>query len=53
MSDRFFHITPPAFYREALPGESEDAFTTRLAAELETLIRGQGRRRWPPSSPSR
>lgn len=42
MSDRFFHVTPPAFYREALPGESEDAFTTRLAAELETLIRALG-----------
>ena len=42
MSDRFFHLTPPSFYREGLPGESEDAFTTRLATELETLIRGLG-----------
>ncbi len=42
MSDRFFHVTPPTFYREGLPGESEDAFTDRLAQEVETLIQALG-----------
>ena len=42
MADRFFHVTPPTFYREGRPGESEDAFTTRLADELDTLIRALG-----------
>jgi 4-aminobutyrate--pyruvate transaminase len=42
MADRFFHVTPPSHYREALPGESEEAFTDRLAAEVETLIRALG-----------
>ena len=42
MSDRFFHVTCPSFYREGLPGESEDDFSTRLAAEIETLIQALG-----------
>ena len=42
MSDRFFHVTCPSFYRDGLPGESEDAFSTRLAAEVETLIQALG-----------
>ncbi|MEZ5862287.1 MAG: aminotransferase [Geminicoccaceae bacterium] len=42
MSDRFFHVTPPSHYREALPGESEAAFTDRLAQEVETLILALG-----------
>jgi 4-aminobutyrate--pyruvate transaminase len=42
MSDRFFHVTPPSLYREGLPGEDEEAFTDRLALELETLIKALG-----------
>ena len=41
-SDRFFHVTPPSHYREGLPGESEEAFTDRLAREVETLILALG-----------
>ncbi len=36
------HLTCPHHYREALPGESEDAFSTRLAAELEDTIEREG-----------
>ncbi len=42
MSDRFLHLTPPSHYREGRPGESEEAFTDRLARELETLIDAVG-----------
>jgi len=42
MSDRFFHVTPPSHYREALPNETEDEFTDRLAREVETLILALG-----------
>jgi 4-aminobutyrate---pyruvate transaminase len=42
MSDRFFHVTAPSLYRDGLPGEGEDAFSTRLANELETLIKALG-----------
>ena len=42
MSDRFFHVTPPSFYREGLEGESEAAFTDRLVLEIETLIQATG-----------
>ncbi len=42
MSHLFFHLTPPSHYREALPGEDEEAFTDRLAAELDAVIRGLG-----------
>ena len=42
MRDRFLHVTPPSHYREGLPGESEEAFTDRLAYELETLIHAVG-----------
>ncbi len=42
MRDRFLHLTPPSHYREGLPGESEEAFTDRLAFELETLIAAVG-----------
>jgi 4-aminobutyrate--pyruvate transaminase len=42
MSDLFFHVTTPSLYRDGLPGESEDAFSTRLAAEVDTLIRALG-----------
>jgi 4-aminobutyrate--pyruvate transaminase len=42
MSDRFFHVTTPSLYRDGLPGESEEAFADRLAAEVDTLIRALG-----------
>lgn len=42
MSDRFFHVTCPSHYRDGLPGESEEAFATRLAQEVDTLIRALG-----------
>ena len=52
--DGFLHVTCPHFYREGLPGETEDAFATRLADELEQLIRqAKAPTRSPPSSPSR
>lgn len=38
----FLHVTCPHYYREGLPGESEEAFSTRLAAELESLIEREG-----------
>jgi 4-aminobutyrate--pyruvate transaminase len=34
----FVHTITPHFYHGALPGESEDAFATRCADELEKLI---------------
>jgi 4-aminobutyrate--pyruvate transaminase len=34
----FLHTITPHFYHGALPGESEDAFATRCAEELEKLI---------------
>ena len=38
----FLHITPPHYYRNAHQDESEDAFTSRLADELEKLIQHEG-----------
>lgn len=40
--DGFLHITPPHYYRNALQGETENAFTSRLADELEKLILQEG-----------
>jgi 4-aminobutyrate--pyruvate transaminase len=34
----FLHASSPHFYRDGLPDESEGAFATRLARELEDLI---------------
>jgi 4-aminobutyrate--pyruvate transaminase len=42
MADRFFHVTTPSHYREGLAGETEEQFATRLADEVETLIRALG-----------
>ena len=42
MSDRFFHVTTPSHYRDGEEGEDEEAFTARLALEVETLIRAAG-----------
>lgn len=36
------HVGTPHHYREAQPGESEEAFATRLADELEQLILAEG-----------
>ena len=36
------HTSCPHYYRFALPGESEEQFATRLAADLETMILHQG-----------
>jgi 4-aminobutyrate--pyruvate transaminase len=36
------HLTCPHHYREGLPGESEEEFASRLAAELEELIVREG-----------
>lgn len=38
----FLHAACPHFYREARPGEDEESFATRLAAELDELIRREG-----------
>jgi 4-aminobutyrate--pyruvate transaminase len=38
----FLHTHCPDAYRGALPGETEDAFTDRLAADLEAMIRAEG-----------
>lgn len=36
------HTATPHYYRNALPGESEEEFATRLAQELEDLILKEG-----------
>jgi 4-aminobutyrate--pyruvate transaminase len=38
----FLHTMTPHFYHGALPGETEEAFATRCAEELETLILAEG-----------
>ena len=38
----FLHLTCPHHYRDALPGESEEDFATRLADELEETILREG-----------
>lgn len=40
--DRFLQVSCPHHYRFAYPGESEEAFSERLAAELEALIEREG-----------
>ena len=40
--DGFLHITPPHYFRNAHKDESEDAFTSRLAEELDELIKREG-----------
>ncbi|AOY92139.1 aspartate aminotransferase family protein [Cupriavidus sp. USMAA2-4] len=39
---RILHVGCPHHYREAGPGESEEAFATRLAEELEARILAEG-----------
>lgn len=36
------HLSCPHYWREGLPGESEEAFTDRLAVELEQTIKNTG-----------
>jgi 4-aminobutyrate---pyruvate transaminase len=36
------HTSSPHYWREALPGESEEQFSTRLANDLEQLILAEG-----------
>ncbi|MEQ8747111.1 aminotransferase [Pyruvatibacter sp.] len=40
--DRIHHVNCPFAYREAEPGETDDQFTDRLAAELDALIQREG-----------
>jgi len=40
--DRIRHTTTPHFWKEARDGESEAAFTARLAADLEAMILAEG-----------
>ena len=39
---RFIHTLAPHYYHGALPGETEEEFATRCAAELEKLILSEG-----------
>ncbi|MBV8962112.1 MAG: aspartate aminotransferase family protein [Hyphomicrobiales bacterium] len=36
------HVSTPHYWRNAQPGESEEAFATRLAEELDEMIRNEG-----------
>ncbi len=38
----FLHVTCPHLYRDGLPGETEEAFATRLAEEIDDLIIAEG-----------
>ena len=40
--DRILHTTCPQAYHQAEPGESDEAFADRLAADLEALILAEG-----------
>lgn len=40
--DGFVHVTTPHYYRNAKEGETQEEFTTRLAAELEQTILDEG-----------
>jgi 4-aminobutyrate--pyruvate transaminase len=42
LGDRFLHLSNPNYYRFAEPGESEEQFSARMAAELEALIAREG-----------
>jgi 4-aminobutyrate--pyruvate transaminase len=41
-TDRFLHVDCPHYYRYAQPGETEQDFSTRLAAQLEERILAEG-----------
>lgn len=40
--DRVFHVMEPHYFKNSLPGESEEEFSTRCATELEDLIQREG-----------
>lgn len=40
--DRFLHVSTPHHYHGAKPGETEEEYSTRLAAELEETILREG-----------
>ena len=40
--DRFIHTGNPHYYRKGLNGESEEAFATRMADELDAMIEAEG-----------
>lgn len=40
--DRILHTMTPHHWREAMPGETEEAFATRCAEELDALIQREG-----------
>ena len=42
ISDRFIHVTTPHAYHNAQPDESDEAFATRLAEELDAVIQREG-----------
>ncbi|MFC7473387.1 aminotransferase [Dankookia sp. GCM10030260] len=42
LGDRFLHVSNPNFYRAGLPGETEEEFSARMAAELQALIDREG-----------
>ncbi|NOG72364.1 aminotransferase [Roseicella sp. DB1501] len=42
LTDRFLHVSNPNYYRFGQPGESEEQFSARMAAELEALIEREG-----------
>ncbi|MDH1336652.1 aminotransferase [Comamonas thiooxydans] len=42
ISSRFLHTECPHYFRNALPGESESEFATRLANQLEKMILAEG-----------
>ena len=42
VSDRFIHVSTPHHYHGAQPGESEEAFASRLAEELDQTILREG-----------
>lgn len=39
---RFHHVQTPTFYHNGLPGESEEAYASRCAKELDDLIVAEG-----------
>jgi 4-aminobutyrate--pyruvate transaminase len=40
--EQVLHTSCPHYWRECQPGESEDAFSSRMAADLEALIEKEG-----------
>jgi 4-aminobutyrate--pyruvate transaminase len=40
--DRILHTSAPHYWKEGAPGETEEAFATRCAADLDALIQREG-----------